>query len=162
MPTKDQVDFYTKVAADVLAMCRKVQPDFWNPDNHDQMAKAWGYVLATRPFAPSVYHEAVGVYYAENPGDRRPGPGDIIAAAQVVRDRWEADPARRGELAAHREQQRIERDRQLAEGTFGQVRGYKPLAQRRAEQAPPPVEDIPEAIEARKRLMAMVGKIGKP
>ncbi|MEJ4100899.1 hypothetical protein V5S96_11105 [Corynebacterium mastitidis] len=160
MPTTAQVERYTQVAADVLAMCRKVQPDFWNPDNHEKMATAWGYVLATRPYAPAVYHEAVGVYYAENPGDRRPGPGDIIAAAKVVRDRWEADPARREALAAHREQLREERDRQLAEGTFGQFRGYRSLAQRRAETTPEPVETTPAAVEARKRLRKMIGKIG--
>ena len=126
MPSKDHVEKYTDVATHVLAMCRKIQPDFWNPENNPDMASAWGYVFATKPFAPACYYEAVGVFYAENSSGDRPSPGQIVHFAQVVRDRWESDPVKRVELNAHRAALQLERDRQLELGRFGEVRGHRP------------------------------------
>lgn len=137
MPAKDQVEQYTTVAENVLAMCRKIQPDFWNPDNNPDMASAWGYVFATKPFAPSCYYEAVGVFYAENHTGDRPTPGQIVHFAKVVRDRWEADPLKRSEMNAHREFLQRERDRQIEAGTFGALRNHQPKREVEAPKVEP-------------------------
>lgn len=145
----------------VLSAGKVLAPDrFPQPDGEGVTATAWGEILSRVPLPPQVWLEAVKVWCLEMAGDRMVTPRDLREAAYVVRDRWEADPARREALAAHREQLREECDRQLAEGTFGQLRGYRSLAQRRAETTPEPVEATPEAVEARKRLRAMIGKIG--
>ncbi|MCH6197468.1 hypothetical protein MHT86_08165 [Corynebacterium mastitidis] len=143
----------------ILAAGKSLAPDrFPRPDA--DTARLWGETLSRVPLPAAVWPEAVRVWCLEMVGDRMVTPRDLREAAYVVRDRWEADPARREALAAHREQLREERDRQLAEGTFGQLRGYRSLAQRRAEATSEPVEDTPAAVEARKRLREMIGKIG--
>lgn len=146
MPPKDHVEQYTTVAENVLAMCRKIQPNFWNPETNPDMASAWGYVFATKPFAPACYYEAVGVFYAEDHSGERPTPGQIVHFAQVVRDRWEADPAKRAEMNAHREFLQRERDRAIAAGTFGNLRGHRERALPEKSAEPSKVRNLLEAI----------------
>lgn len=128
MPTQEDVQFYTKVAARVLIACRKVQPSFYNPASHPDMVPVWGYVMATRPFPELLYLEAVAAYYAASTNDERPGIGDIIHFAEVVRDRWETDPARRPILQAYRDDRQAKRDKEIADGTFRGSRGAVPPA----------------------------------
>lgn len=126
MPSKDQIDRYAGVAKNVLAMCKKSQPDFWTPS--EDLVKSWGYAFACKPFAPAAYYEAVGSFYSseDSTGGQRPGSGDIVKHARMIVSAWEAHPAKRAELNAHREALRDERDRQLKDGTFSALRGYVP------------------------------------
>ena len=110
---------------------------------------AWASVLEGMPFPTEVWPEAVKLWATELVGDRMVTPREMKRAAKLVVERWEHDPVRKRELAAHRERLRMERDRQLAEGTFGRARGYRPL-EVEAPVSQPSVEDI-RAIAGRLR-----------
>lgn len=118
MPTQDDVNRYTQVATRVLMACKKIQPSFYSPAANPDLPATWGYVMACKPYPELVYLEAVAAYYANTTGDERPGVGDIVHYAGVVRDRWEGDPDRRQLLRQHRQQRQDERDRQIEAGTF--------------------------------------------
>lgn len=135
MPSKDQIKRYSGVAKNVLAMCKKTQPDFWAPS--EDLVNSWGYAFARRPYAPSAYYEAVGSYYSseDSTGGQRPGSGDIIKHARMIVSAWESHPVKRAELNTHREALRDERDRQLKDGTFSALRGYVSPSKPRREIA---------------------------
>jgi len=65
-------------------------------------------------------------------------PRELKHAAKMVLSRWESDPVKRQQLNERRERLRDERDRQLAAGTFGEVRGHKAIATAEKESVPAP------------------------
>lgn len=134
-------------AAKALAPDRVMQPS-------PETAREWTAALSSTYDAlpVEVWPEAVRVWSNEIIGDRMITTGEVRRAAYIVRDRWENDPARREVLEQRREARRLERDRQLADGTFMQVRGYKPR-----EVAPPQQLDqrIASKIESLKRNWAV-------
>lgn len=137
-----------ELAAYVLEYGKRLVPDRF-PQPSAEIVDAWGDVLGGIPLPLQVWPEAVKLWATELVGDRMVTPREMKRAAKLVIERWEHDPVRKHELAAHRERLRVERDRQLAEGTFGRARGYRP----REVEAPvsqPSVEDI-RAIAGRLR-----------
>lgn len=116
MPTDQQISYYTQVAAQVLAMCKKTQPDFWQPTS--EMATAWGHAMARRPYPKEVYYQAVPEFYASSDADHgaRPGVSDIVRHAKQLVAAWETDPEQRPKLEEWRAERAAERDRRLAMG----------------------------------------------
>ncbi|MFS0079483.1 hypothetical protein ACL1FX_07615 [Corynebacterium striatum] len=115
-----------ELAAYVLEYGKRLAPDRF-PQASAEVVDAWSDVLGAIPLPAQVWPEAVRVWALELVGDRMCTPRDLKRAAFIVRDRWESDPVRKCELREYRQQRQELRDRQLAEGTFGQARGYKPL-----------------------------------
>ncbi|MDK8505581.1 hypothetical protein [Corynebacterium accolens] len=137
-----------ELAAYVLQYGKRLAPDRF-PQPSMEAVNAWAGVLAGMPFPREVWPEAVKLWATELVGDRMVTPREMKRAATLVVERWERDPQRKRELDAHREARRVERDRQLAEGTFGEVRGYRPR-EVEAPQSQPSVQDI-QAIAERLR-----------
>lgn len=143
--------FKIEMAANILRRGKQLAPDrFPKPDM--ETAQAWAGVLSTLfdnlPFA-ELWVETVDVWAMELAGDRMVTPKEIRQAAYTVRDRWEADPVKHGLLRKARELAREERDRQIAAGTFGQLRGHKPRA---VEPPKPDVPDFVKNIVSKKQL----------
>ncbi|MER0117849.1 hypothetical protein ABRP62_01640 [Corynebacterium sp. KPL2636] len=137
-----------ELAAYVLQYGKRLAPDRF-PQPSMEAVNAWAGVLAGMPFPREVWPEAVKLWATELVGERMVTPREIKRAAKMVVDRWEHVPERKAMLDEHREARRVERDRQLAAGTFGRERGYRP----RAVEAPvsqPSVQDI-QAIAERLR-----------
>ena len=81
-----------------------------------------------------VWPEAVRLWATELAGERMCTPRDLKQAAKAVIARWESDPERKAVLAQHREARRVQRDRELSEGRFGEVRGYaRPVLEARPQ-----------------------------
>lgn len=137
-----------ELAAYVLEYGKRLVPDRF-PSPSAEIVSAWGDVLGGITLPPQVWPEAVKLWATELVGDRMVTPREMKRAAKLVVERWEHDPVRKRELAAHRERLRDERDRQLAEGSFGRVRGYRPL-EVEAPVSQPSVDDI-RAIAGRLR-----------
>ena len=116
------------LTVDILRMGKALAPDRF-PQPSREVAAAWSTAL-DRLFdsftIKEMWWEAVTVWATELVGDRMITPKELKHAVYVVRDRWEADPMRRDVLMRDRESRQEERDRQIAAGTFGQLRGYKP------------------------------------
>lgn len=129
-----------ELAAYVLEYGKRLAPDRF-PSPSAEIVSAWGDVLGGITLPPQVWPEAVRLWATELVGDRMVTPREMKRAAKLVVERWEHDPVRKRELAAHRERLRVERDRQLAEGSFGRARGYRPL-EVEAPVSQPSVEDI--------------------
>lgn len=66
------------------------------------MLDVWVRALAGFDLPADVWQEAVVVWATELAGDRMVTPRDLVAAARVVRDRWDGDPERRALLDAYR------------------------------------------------------------
>ncbi|WP_408927076.1 hypothetical protein ACKFR5_03070 [Corynebacterium marquesiae] len=137
-----------ELAAYVLEYGKRLAPDRF-PQPSAEVVDAWGDVLGGITLPMQVWPEAVRLWATELVGDRMVTPREMKRAAKLVVERWEHDPVRKRELAAHRDRLRVERDRQLAEGSFGRVRGYRPL-EVEAPVSQPSVEDI-RAIAGRLR-----------
>ena len=116
-----------ELAGAVLKYGKSVAPDRFPRVSEDVVA-VWADVLGSMSFPPGVWPEAVRVWAGEMVGERMCTPADLKRAAKVVVGRWESDPSRRAVLEAHRERRRVERDRLLAEGRFGEVRGWSARA----------------------------------
>lgn len=123
MVMNDQQKF--EMTAQILRKGKALVPDRF-PQPSQETAVAWASALS-RMFdrLPSeIWPEVVDVWATELVGDRMITPKELKRAAYTVRDRWEADPVKRGVLEKSREADRELRDRQLADGSFGRVRGY--------------------------------------
>lgn len=119
MPTDQLIQDYIRVAADVLAMCSRMQRNFWKTETDSQrgdMARAWGHAMARRPYPRQAYFEAVASFYASEQaeGGRQPGVADIIRHARQVVSGWESDPAKVTELNRYRAEKQQARREQLA------------------------------------------------
>ncbi|MDK6565869.1 hypothetical protein QP222_05530 [Corynebacterium pyruviciproducens] len=107
-----------RIAANVLAMCKNIQPDFWAAAANPNMCNAWAIVLGSEMLPEQCFYEGVTLFYRTHTGDARPSVGDVIACARAIRDRWESHPVKRRELKRLREARRDARDRALAAGTY--------------------------------------------
>ena len=125
-----------ELAGNVITYGKAVAPDRF-PVPTEQVVAVWADVLGSMSFPPGVWPEAVRVWAGELAGERMCTPADLKRAAKVVVSRWESVPERRAVLEAHRERRRVERDRLLAEGRFGAVRGWSA----RAVESRPVVSD---------------------
>lgn len=146
--TNQSHDDAQELAAYVLQYGKRLAPDRF-PSPSMEVVNAWASVMAGMRFPREVWPEAVKLWATELVGERMVTPREIKRAAKMVVDRWEHVPERKAMLDEHREARRVERDRQLAAGTFGCERGYRP----RAVEAPvsqPSVQDI-QAIAERLR-----------
>lgn len=139
-------DEMRELAASVLDYAKRLCPDRV-PQPSMETIDAWADVLASVPVPPMIWPEAVRVWALELAGDRMVTPREMKRAALLVRDRWESDPLRGQQLRQHRERLREERDAQLAAGTFGELRGYRPRAIERGSEVD--VEGIVSRIKAR-------------
>ena len=118
----------TNRTSKILALGKALTPDRF-PQPSREVAAAWTKALDRLYDSFTIedmWLEAVTVWATELVGDRMITPKELKHAVYVVRDRWEADPMRRDVLMRDRESRQEERDRQIAAGTFGQLRGYKP------------------------------------
>lgn len=114
-----------ELAGFVLKAGKAVAPDRF-PRVTEDVVVMWAEALGSVRVPKGVWPEAVRVWATDFAGERMATPRELKEAARVVVSRWESDPVRRRELAAFREARRVQRDRELAEGTFGEVRGYLP------------------------------------
>lgn len=103
---------YPEVAAHVMSMCKKIDPNFYSPSANPDMVKAWAMVLATKNYPPQLYYQAVLKFYADDTEGRRPSVGQIIGLARHIA---ESDREWRFRMKEVREQLIAERDRELAE-----------------------------------------------
>lgn len=103
---------YPDVAAHVMSMCKKIDPNFYSPSTNPDMVKAWAMVLATKNYPPQLYYQAVLKFYADDTEGRRPSVGQIIGLARHIA---ESDREWRFHMKEVREQLIAERDRELAE-----------------------------------------------
>lgn len=117
-----------------------------------ELVRDWAEVIrvVSYPLTPEeeleLWEEAVRLWVREAEHDRMVTAGDVLRAARRVWGRWNERPDLKALFDDRREQIVQQRDRQLAEGTFGQVRGYRPRA----------VESRPEVPE---RVEAMIGQM---
>lgn len=120
MTTRDS----TELAANILAMCKKIDPAFWRltDEQRRDMAQGWGYIFARHPYPAEIYFDAVAIFY-ETTSDRRPGPADILDACKVAIKRWETHPTKRKVLRRWREERRERLDREIADGTMARRLG---------------------------------------
>jgi len=115
------------LARRVLGYGKALAPDRF-PAVGEQVVLAWSDVLGEVCVPVGVWPEAVRLWAVERVSGRMVTPGDLVAAARDVVVRWESRPDKKRMLEAHREARQAERDRELAEGTFGISRGYVPVA----------------------------------
>lgn len=111
------------LAANVVGYGKAVAPDRF-PQPSQEALVVWADVLGSISVPKGVWPEAVRLWATELAGEKMCTPRDLKLAAKAVVSRWESDPVRRVVLAEHREARRVQRDRELAEGRFGEVRGY--------------------------------------
>lgn len=133
------------LARRVLEYGKAIAPDRF-PSVSESVLLAWADVLGNIAVPVEVWPEAVRLWASESVTDRMVTPADLRRATRTVLERWESDPAKRGVLRAMREERRERRDRELAAGTFGAVRGYeapKVLERRRVD---------PSVVEAARRV----------
>ena len=102
---------YPEVAAHVMSMCKKIDPNFYSPSTNPDMVKAWAMVLATKNYPPQLYYQAVLKFYADDTEGRRPSVGQIIGLARHIA---ESDREWRFRMKEVREQLTADRDRELA------------------------------------------------
>lgn len=114
-----------ELAANVLARGKLLAPDRF-PQPSADVIEAWGRVLGSINLPALVWAEAVDLWALELVGTRMATPRELKDAARAVLVRWESDPVRAPQLRAHRERLTIERDKQIADGSFGHLRGYQP------------------------------------
>lgn len=126
-----------ELAANVLARGKTLAPDRF-PQPSPDIIEAWGRVLGSINLPALVWAEAVDLWALELVGSRMATPRELKDAARTVIARWESDPVRAPQLRAHRERLTLERDRQLAEGTFAEIRGYTPkqIMSKKAPESP--------------------------
>lgn len=111
------------LASRILTSGKALVPDRFPTPNRDTL-EAWADVIGTIHVPPEVWPEAVKVWATEMVGDRMCTPREMVQAARTVLSRWESHPQRGQQLRAHRQQLQDERDRQLKNGTFAELRGY--------------------------------------
>lgn len=122
-----------ELAGNVLSYGKAVAPDRF-PQPSKETLVVWADVLGSMNFPPGVWPEAVRLWASELAGERMCTPRDLKRAAKAVIARWESDPERKAVLAQHREARRVQRDRELSAGTFGEVRGYaRPVLEARPQ-----------------------------
>ena len=122
-----------ELAGNVLSYGKAVAPDRF-PQPSKETLVVWADVLGSMSFPPGVWPEAVRLWASELAGERMCTPRDLKQAAKAVIARWESVPERKVVLAQHREARRVQRDRELSEGRFGEVRGYaRPVLEARPQ-----------------------------
>lgn len=117
-----------RLAGNVLTYGKAVAPDRFPAPSKDVLA-VWADTLGAMYVPVGVWPEAVRLWASENVSERMVTPADLRRAAGTVLERWESDPAKRVVLRRLREERREQRDRELAAGTFGEVRGYEAPAE---------------------------------
>ncbi|AIL96392.1 hypothetical protein [Corynebacterium ureicelerivorans] len=112
-----------ELAGNVITYGKALAPDRF-PRPTEQVVAVWADVLGSISVPKGVWPEAVRVWAVEIAGERMCTPRELKQAARAVLARWESEPVKRELLAAHREARRVQRDRELSEGRFGEVRGH--------------------------------------
>ena len=125
------------LAAAVIELGKKLTPDRF-PAPNEEVIKEWAIVLGSINVPRDVWLDAVRLWATELAGEKMVTPRELKHAAKMVLSRWESDPVKRQQLNERRERLRDERDRQLAAGTFGEVRGHKAIATSEKESVPAP------------------------
>lgn len=121
----------TAIAVRVLGIGKRLAPDRFpahldrqgNPNR--ELINEWAQALGTKTYPLALWEQAVHHWVNHIDHGRMVTTGEMHKAAKAVLAQWENDPQRKAAIDAHRDRLRDERDRQLAEGTFGQQRGYK-------------------------------------
>lgn len=134
-----------ELAANILTRGKALTPDrFPKPDQ--ATAQAWADALGKMfdSFPLGIWPEAVTLWAMELVGDRMITPKELKSAAYSVRDRWEGDPVKSKILREVRQAREQARDRQLADGSFAALRGYKP---QRSESLPNPPRDVSQILK---------------
>lgn len=129
-----------ELAGWVLRVGKNISPDRF-PRITEDVVDIWAEVLGSINVPTDVWPDAVKLWAIEVTSQRMCTPAELKRAAKVVLGRWESDPVRGPQLKAHRQALQDERDRQLRDGTFAQVRGHRP----RAVEAKKPVS--PEVLQ---------------
>lgn len=114
-----------ELAGWVLHVGKNISPDRF-PRITEDVIDVWAEVLGSINVPTDVWPEAVKLWATEVTSQRMCTPADLKRAAKTVIGRWESDPQRGPQLKAHRQALQDERDRQLKDGTFAQIRGRQP------------------------------------
>lgn len=122
----------TAIAVRVLGIGKRLAPDRF-PAHTDRagnidrdLVLQWAKALGAKTYPLELWEQAVEYWVNHIDHGRMATTGEILKAANAVRQNWENDPARRNyfkELYAARE---AERERQWREGTLAESRGYPP------------------------------------
>lgn len=125
------------VTTRVLDRGKALAPDRF-PKVDSGVVDAWSQVFSRIGVSESTLIAAVDLWCAEMAGDRMITPRDFRQAIKVLLSRWESDPVKGPQLRAWRHAREVERDRQLAEGTFAEIRGYTPkqITPKKAPEGP--------------------------
>ena len=124
------------LAASILDLGKRLAPDRFPRTDDDALVDEWAQELGSKTYPPELWEEATRYWVRHLDKGRMVTTGELLKAAKQVWDKWCSDPSRKPEIDAHYERLRDERDAQLKQGIFGQVRGYKPKA---IESERPPV-----------------------
>lgn len=119
------------IAVRVLGIGKRRAPDrFPRYDSGGQLdvelINEWATALGKKVYPLELWEEAVEHWINHLDHGRMATTGEILRAAKQVRQKWENDPARREQFRQLYEARQQERDRQIAAGEFGRVRGYVP------------------------------------
>lgn len=82
-----------ELAKHILRKGKALAPDRF-PQPSLEVAEAWAGALGRPEFPPALWSEAVDLWATSLTGERMCTPRDLIQAALVVRDRWDAVPER--------------------------------------------------------------------
>lgn len=133
------------LAANLLHRGKRLAPDRF-PQPSRETVEDWALALSSLfdTMPREIWPEVIVVWASELVGDRMITIRELKQAAYITRDRWENDPQKREILNRLREERTAERDRQLAAGTFGQLRGY---SSRQIEEPRAPSQDTKRKID---------------
>ncbi|WP_297453330.1 hypothetical protein [uncultured Corynebacterium sp.] len=124
----------TAIAVRVLGIGKRLAPDRF-PAHLDrtgqpnrELINEWAHALGTKNYPLDLWEQAVHHWVNHIDHGRMVTTGEMHKAAKAVLAKWENDPQRKAAIEAHRQAAQDERDRQIADGTFGTHRGYQPPA----------------------------------
>lgn len=139
-----------ELAARILDKGKLLAPDRF-PKADGAVSEEWALTMSAQfdALPVGIWPEAVRLWALHLAGDRMATPRDIKDAAYVIRDRWEADPAKRPVLQQAREQRQEIRDRRLAQ-----------LAQAKLRELNTPQQDASGAPRAVQRAHGTGGHLG--
>lgn len=112
-----------ELVSQIFVMGKTICPDRFPREDPDVMAE-WAEIIGPMNFPVQVWPHAVRYWSAEIAGNRMITPKELKQAAKAVLKAWEDDPQWRPILRARRAELERQRDEQIRQGTFGQLRGF--------------------------------------
>lgn len=119
------------IAVRVLGIGKRRAPDRFPKYDYgkhldEELINEWAQALGVKTYPLELWEEAVEHWVNHIDHGRMATTGEILKAARTIREKWDSEPGRRDQMKALDQSRVEERDRQIAQGTFGANRGYKP------------------------------------